>query len=430
MKIKYYFSACVQITTSNNLKILCDPWFTPGAYMGSWHQFPLKKDPINMLDNPDLIYISHIHPDHYDPIFLKKIFKKFGKKKVLISKLKNNYLLLRSKFDGIDATPIESLKIKNNNIHIVPNDTESNSDIDSALVVNDGKFTFLNLNDCMWNKVHVEKIKEIIKSYKDKVDFMALGYSGAGPYPQTYFDQKKEYGKLISEAKIKEDKFLNLYKKYCSNFKADLHLPFAGKYILGGKLWNLNKFRGSIDPIEIKKFDKKAIILKDFGKNLVDLKTKKIIGAREKSYSSSSINRSIKKNKGFVFDYEKDIKININQINFVRLLFAATNKAIRKSEMKESYRFIFSITEKSKIYSNIILEINKSKFSIKNKTNSINKKITNTSKIIIDYRLLYGLLTSIYHWDNVKVGSHYMTRRSPNKFVRSAENFLNFLSAA
>ena len=157
--------------------------------MGSWYQFPFKKDPINMLDNPDVIYISHIHPDHYDPIFLKKIFKKFGKKKVLISKLKNNYLLLRSKFDGIDATPIESLKIKNDSIHIVPNETESNSDIDSALIVNDGKFTFLNLNDCLWNKIHVE-IKKITKFYKDKIGFMALGYSGAGPYPQTYCDQK------------------------------------------------------------------------------------------------------------------------------------------------------------------------------------------------------------------------------------------------
>ena len=66
---------------------------------------------------------------------------------------------------------------------------------------------------------------------------MALGYSGAGPYPQTYYDQKNDHSKLIKEAKLKENKFINLYKKYCSYFKADLHLPFAGKYILGGKLW-------------------------------------------------------------------------------------------------------------------------------------------------------------------------------------------------
>ena len=309
-------------------------------------------------------------------------------------------MLLRSKFDGIDATPIESLKIKNDSIHIVPNETESNSDMNSALIVNDGKFTFLNLNDCLWNKIHVEKIKKITKFYKDKIDFMALGYSGAGPYPQTYYDQKNDHSKLIKEAKLKENKFINLYKKYCSYFKADLHLPFAGKYILGGKLWDLNKFRGSIDPLKIKKFDKKALILKDFGKNLVDLKIKKIIGERKKVYNISNINKSIKKNRNFMFDYEKDIKININQINFVRLLFAATNKAIRKSEMKCSYRYIFSITEKSKIHSKIILEISKSKFSIKNKINLINKKIINTSEIVIDYRLLYGLLTSIYHWDN------------------------------
>ena len=31
-----------------------------------------------------------------------------------------------------------------------------------------------------------------------------------------------------------------------------------GKYLLGGKLTNLNKYRGVIDPVEIKKVDKKA----------------------------------------------------------------------------------------------------------------------------------------------------------------------------
>lgn len=430
MKIKYYYSACIQITTSDKIKILCDPWFTPGAYMGSWHQFPLVKDPIKMIENPDLIYISHIHPDHYDPIFLKKIFKKFGKKKILIPKLKNNYLLMRSKFDGINCTPTENLKIGKNNIHIIPNITESNSDIDSALIVNDGNYTFLNLNDCLWNKSHVKEIKKITNHYKKKIDFMALGHSGAGPYPQTYYDPIKNKKKLLKEAKLKEIKFINLYKRYCSYFDANMHLPFAGKYILGGRLWNINNFRGSIDPLIIKKFDKKAVILKDFGKNLVNLKTKKIYGQRNDAYKNKYFLSAIKKIKNFKFEYENDIKIKINQINFIRLLFAAANKAIKKSEIKGNYRYIFVITEKSKIYSKIMLEVNKSKFVLKNGTNFKNKSIKSTNEIIIDYRLLYGLLTSVYHWDNAQVGSHYLTRRKPNKFVRDAENFLNFLTAA
>ena len=47
---------------------------------------------------------------------------------------------------------------------------------------------------------------------------MALGYSGAGPYPQTYYDQKNDHSKLIKEAKLKENKFINS-KKYCSYLK-------------------------------------------------------------------------------------------------------------------------------------------------------------------------------------------------------------------
>ena len=41
-----------------------------------------------MLDNPDVIYISHIHPDHYDPIFLKKYLKNLLKKKGFNLKIK------------------------------------------------------------------------------------------------------------------------------------------------------------------------------------------------------------------------------------------------------------------------------------------------------------------------------------------------------
>ena len=52
------------------------------------------------------------------------------------------------------------------------------------------------------------------------------------------------------------------------------------------------------------------------------------------------------------------------------------------------------------------------------------------SEILIDYRYLFGLLTTIYHWDNATVGSHYDTRRSPQDFyAREIVNYLNFFSA-
>ena len=65
MKIKYIYSACIEVKTKD-LTILCDPWFTDGVYHGTWYQYP-KVNPFEIIDEPDIVYISHIHPDHYDP---------------------------------------------------------------------------------------------------------------------------------------------------------------------------------------------------------------------------------------------------------------------------------------------------------------------------------------------------------------------------
>ena len=50
------------------------------------------------------------------------------------------------------------------------------------------------------------------------------------------------------------------------------------------------------------------------------------------------------------------------------------------------------------------------------------------TEVIIDYRYLFGLLVGIHHWDNAAVGSHYMTRRTPqDNYQKALVNYLNFL---
>ncbi|HVJ98106.1 MAG TPA: Rieske 2Fe-2S domain-containing protein [Acidimicrobiia bacterium] len=50
--------------------VLCDPWFTP-AYFGSWFPYPRNDglDPAAFA-NPDFLYLSHLHRDHFDPEWL------------------------------------------------------------------------------------------------------------------------------------------------------------------------------------------------------------------------------------------------------------------------------------------------------------------------------------------------------------------------
>ena len=103
INVRYIYSACV-ITTTPDLSILHDPWFTEGIYDGSWFQFPKIDKPLDSIGDVDYIFISHIHPDHYDPYFLKEYFKKFGTKKILIADHFPNHLAGKMRADGIDPT--------------------------------------------------------------------------------------------------------------------------------------------------------------------------------------------------------------------------------------------------------------------------------------------------------------------------------------
>ena len=128
MKVKYISSACIQVETSD-VSILCDPWFTQGIYDGSWFSFPLI-DPFDFIDEPDYIYVSHIHPDHYDPGFLHQLFEKFGPKPILIPDFEKNYLFLKGKADGLELTPTRVMHSGNTSFYIEENDMGSISDID------------------------------------------------------------------------------------------------------------------------------------------------------------------------------------------------------------------------------------------------------------------------------------------------------------
>jgi UDP-MurNAc hydroxylase len=422
IELKYIYSACV-ITTTPDIRILHDPWFTEGIYDGSWFHFPKVTNPFKSIGNVDLIYISHIHPDHYDSKFLKDYFDRFGVKEILIANHEPNYLAKKMESDGLKGTICKNkIEIGMTSIEILPHQTGSDSDIDSVLILKykdkNRVHCLVNANDVVFNDSFRKKIKEAA----GKIDLYLGSYTAAGPYPQTYFEENDP--NLKKESERIRDQCLQIYKKDIDFFKAKKNLTFAGKYLLGSKASHLNFLLPVTDPITVKSIDDNALILQDNGGfiHTQDFLPSEI---RVNPYSKEKIIKRINDVKFNKMDYEKLIDINeIQQLPIKRLIQKASINAIKKSEIAEDYYFCIFLNEKEWA----VININNTNISPKVTFEKNITQKTPRSEIFIDSRYLFGLLTHIYHWNNAEVGSNYITRRKPNKFDRRIQNFLNFLT--
>ena len=73
MRLEFYRSATVGIFSDDRkTSVLCDPWLTDGAFLGSWfHDPPLEGFEFDEVVRIPwtFIYISHLHADHFDRKF-------------------------------------------------------------------------------------------------------------------------------------------------------------------------------------------------------------------------------------------------------------------------------------------------------------------------------------------------------------------------
>jgi UDP-MurNAc hydroxylase len=224
------------IVSKNKFRIVCDPWFDPsGAYFGEWKQFPDNSFILEDLDTDsiNLIYISHVHDDHFDPWFLRKL-KKNTKiiipnfvDKTLFRKLKNIGFKNIAQLDRHTPLFIDGVKLT------VIKD-ESYLDNDSCLLIEDSESKILNLNDC-----HIDF--SILKNIVGDIDLLLLQSSSAIWWPCVYdydSDTKKKFGE------IKRQNILNRAVQYAKTLNAKNVVPNAGPPILVNedlKFWNNNR---------------------------------------------------------------------------------------------------------------------------------------------------------------------------------------------
>ena len=433
-KLHYHNSACITISTSN-INILCDPWLTSHCYYGTWGRKPASLDPFETLVDIDYIFISHIHPDHYCPESINKIFSAFGAKPILVTNWSssNNILLNKLRADGFseNVNIFNDITIGTTRLISYPNLTDAAVNIDTFLIVHDTKYNYsvINFNDCSPSDQSLNYCQDFTLSHPGLV-LLCLGYAGAGPYPQNHYSPTLNADILALKAQQKKEVFFQRYRTISSMFPGSYRIPFAGKYDLVGPLALLNKYRGVPDPLEVLNFDSNAYILADGQDSYFDLITAKPSRLRTIPYEDvDPIPKSSNYYWESLFNFEPSLDL------LKRLLIKALDRSHQYSKCTEDrlwkihvYKSLTtdfaSRLEDPHLNSNIILTFNTN--SIKNPLDTPSH-ILSESHLFIDSKALLAVLLRLTHWNNYEIGSVYQVRRYPDHYSNSHESYLYFL---
>lgn len=413
MKFKFIGNAAGIFYGNKGTSILCDPWIVNGVFEGSWFHYPPLKTKIKDLYNVDAIYVSHIHPDHYDerhfnfpknkPIIILDQEPNFLKKNLLSKGFKNIISVKNDetkKFKEFELTLYKPFSK-----HIFEESLLGNL-IDSAIVLKDQKNTAINFND---NTPDEKSCIFLNKKFK-RIDLALLNYNAAGPYPSC-FDNLSKKKKISEHKRIIKRNFDHLVK-VIPKLQPKTILPFAGSYILGGKNFFKNDYLGTSNWEECSRYLKKKLNKKF---NIICMRENQIFDLENKrsNFEYTELNLShmqkyIKKISNYKYDYERDkppsYKKLVEDINLAKSRFA---DRIKKFNIK--------------INSNVFLNFENKKIKI------IDGKLSNRKIVCkLDSKLLRRILDKKAHWNNAEIGAHITFFRTPNKMEPDLHTSLSF----
>ena len=169
------------IIAHKEISILSDPWFNDTAFHNGWRLMHELQDNeiINVLKKITHIYISHEHPDHFRPVFLKNkniknilidrkvefLFQNTKDKRVVNFLKKNGYKVRElNENEKINLSDDVQIQMTKHDFY------------DSSLIIKTPDFKILNLNDCPMREE--DEIKKFRKKNGD-FDVVLSQYSYA-----------------------------------------------------------------------------------------------------------------------------------------------------------------------------------------------------------------------------------------------------------
>jgi UDP-MurNAc hydroxylase len=206
--------ACLFIETGAE-RVLVDPWLSGSCYWRSWWHFPPNAELRPEFFEPDYLYLSHHHFDHFHYPSLRRISKKA---RVLIPRFGVD--VMRHELDQLGFKDVTELP------HAAPLTMASGTRIgsyqygpdDSACVVERDGVVLADLNDC---KIKGRAASPILKAFGPPT-FIFKSHSFAQAYPNCYDIADPADAQLMT----RED-FLETFIDAIRELQPKYAIPFA-----------------------------------------------------------------------------------------------------------------------------------------------------------------------------------------------------------
>ncbi len=177
MHVTYLGHAAILVEAGGK-RILMDPWLNDPSYNGTWWHFPPLEVGVRDLPRIDYLYLSHEHPDHFDPPTLRQLDKSVH---VLVAEFRNKRL--RDHMTGMGFRTVTELPFEQDyawgggglSLRLIGPDRPWD---DSAIVVTDGTTTVVNVNDCHLDEATLSRLGATYR-----IDLAFLTFTGASQYP-------------------------------------------------------------------------------------------------------------------------------------------------------------------------------------------------------------------------------------------------------
>ena len=427
MQIRFIANASFEITMSTGQKIFTDPWWEPGTYLGTWHNFP--PIPRSLLDElytckPTFIYISHLHPDHFDLRTLEHFDRRTP---IVIGKLTSSHLLralVRNGFRNVVECKFwEWQELFGVELMLLPQFQTNSSGVenlidyqlDTSMVIQDSGLSFLNLVDNSMTVAQARDLRERLGS----PSIAALPYSGASSYPHAFNYSASEKIRKVKETRSAA---LSHFRALVEELRPEVVIPAAGSYVFPRPFDSYNSYLQQATPEEI-------------CRSLTDIRSNSTLanldagGTLTRDFDGWRIDR--------VQDWTETERIEYGKSLFGSLAYQ--NMEIPDETKLPWARILQRCSENLKKKQNALSAFTEIAVSICLKQHpdfkfAISLSATNEIESLpwiefeIDERLLFLIVNGSVDWNNAEVGSHMKIDRWPDVHNATAHSLMSYFS--